>query len=126
MLLIISLFILKTLRRKCLSNFSVSFQIAWNSLSLTLHLVLSYPLFSLLSLYIPLYTPLLLHANINIHTEKCFHKMKYDLKGHMRLLLCRVIFKKNLRSFDQITTLIYLLMDNFCPCFYTTCLTNIL
>ena len=25
---------------------------------------------------------------------------------------------KNIRSFDQITTLSYILMDNFCPCFF--------
>ena len=44
------------------------------------------------------------------------HNIKYDLKGHMRPLLSRVIFK-NFRSFDQITTLTYVLIDNFCPCF---------
>ena len=77
------------------------------SFSLTLHLVFSSPLFLLLSLHIPLYHPLLLNANIT-------HEV-YDLKGHMRLLLCNV-FLKNLRSFDQITTWTYVLMVNFCPC----------
>ena len=27
-------------------------------------------------------------------------------------------FKKNVQSIDQIITLTYVLMDNFCPCFY--------
>ena len=34
----------------------------------------------------------------------------------MRPVLYRVIFKI-FRSFDQITTLTYILMNNFCPCF---------
>ena len=69
--------------------------------SLTLHLVLSSPLFLLLSLYIPLY-PLFWSMQILI----------YILKGHMRPLLCRVIFIV-FRSFDQITTLTYVLMETF-------------
>ena len=44
-----------------------------------------------------------------------FHKIKYDLKGHIRPLLCRVIEKK-IRSFDKITTLTYVFLDNFWPC----------
>ena len=42
------------------------------------------------------------------------HNIKYDLKGHMRPLLNRVILK--FQIFDQITTLTYVLMKNFCPC----------
>ena len=40
--------------------------------SLTLHLVLSSTIFLLLSLYIPLYLPLLLYANINLHSKHIF------------------------------------------------------
>ena len=65
------------------------------SLSLTLHLVLYSPLFLLLSLCIPQYLPLLLHANINLHS--C----------HMRPLLWSRDFLMIFRSFDQITTLTY-------------------
>ena len=77
-------------------------------ISLTLHLILSSPLFLLLSLYIPLYLPLLLHALI------------YILKGHMRPLLCRVMFN-NFQIFwsnyNLILTLTYVLMDNFLSLF---------
>ena len=46
-----------------------------------------------------------------------FYKFKYDL---MRPVLCYwevVRFFKTFQSFDQITTLTYVLMDSFCPCF---------
>ena len=49
-----------------------------------------------------------------------FHKMNDDLKGLMRPLLFYgevAQFLKTVKSFDQITTLIYVLIDNFCPCF---------
>ena len=44
-----------------------------------------------------------------------FHKIKYDL---MMPVLCYgevVRFFKTLQYFDQITTLTYVHMDNFCP-----------
>ena len=62
--------------------------------------------FLLLSLSIPFYLPLLLHAKFNLHSKR----------SHEATLMWRdylIIF----RSFDQITTLTYVLMDNFCPCF---------
>ena len=126
---------------KSSSNFSViqpftywmvcwcfALKLVWISLSLsfslTLHLVLSSPLF--LSLYIPLYVPLLLSALIYVHTEKCFFifiRHHFFIKWSMilrvtwaRPLLCCVIYIFFL-SFDQITTLSYILKDSFCPCF---------
>ena len=43
------------------------------------------------------------------------HNIKYDLKVHMRPLLCLVFFL--ISGLDQITTLTYVLMGIFCPCF---------
>ena len=102
---------------KSSSNFIVNASISklCGSLSLILHLVLSSPLFLIFSLYIPLFLPLLLYTNINLYSEKCFNKMKYNLKGHMRPLLCRKIFKNvqifwskyniDLRSYGQLLSL---------------------
>ena len=98
-------------------------QIVCISLSLTLHLVLSYPLFLLLSLYIPLY-PLFFSMQIFIYTQRnVFHKMKYDLKGHMRPLLCRVIFKDSqvfwtnfnliFRSYGHFLSLLFFMKISF-------------
>ena len=80
--------------------------------SLTLNLVLSLPSFLLLSLYIPLYLPILLQANIYLYRSMIL-KVTW---GHLNVPW----FLKILRSFDQITTLTYVLMDNFCPCFSHT------
>ena len=55
-------------------------QIVWISLSHSPSRSLFPSLSLTLSLYIPLYLPLLLYAKINL--AKCYHKIKYDLKGH--------------------------------------------
>ena len=86
----------------------------WRSQKFTLHLVLSSPLFLLLSLYISLSISLFCHMQKLIYIQQnVFYDIKYDLKGHMRPLLYRMIFK-NFWFFNQITTLTYILMDNFC------------
>ena len=105
------------------------FQLVWISLylSLTLHLVLSSPPFLSLSRYTHLYLPLyslqtLIYTQV---TEKFF----FIFIGHNFVIKWIMILKvtwgynyvvwflKNFRSFDQITTLTYVLMDKFCPCF---------
>ena len=73
------------------------------SLSLTISISLSIFLFCSMQI--------LIYTQINV-----FHEIKYDHKGRMRPLLCHVILKI-FRSFDQITTLTYVLMDNFFPFF---------
>ena len=75
------------------------YQIVWISQSLSCFL---FPSLSLtLSLY-PFLSPsfaLCTHYSTHrkfvlyIYNTNFFHKMKYDLKGHMRPLLCRVIFE---------------------------------
>ena len=60
-----------------------------------------------------------MNANIN----KCifFYKMKYELKDHINALISYeefVWFLRTFKSCDEITTLTYVLMDNFCPCFF--------
>ena len=61
-------------------------------LSLTFHLVLSSPLLLLLPLSISLFFSMqtLIYTRRNV-----LHKMKYDLKDHIRPLLCRVISKNS-------------------------------
>ena len=49
-----------------------------------------------------------------------FHKMKLEFKDLMRPLLCYgevAQFLITLKSFDKITTLTYIIVGNFCPCF---------
>ena len=82
-------------------------------LSLTIHLTLhlsssySHSIFLSISLFCSMQTLFYTQRNV-------FHIMKYDLKGHMRSHDLKEI--QISRSFDQITTLTYVLMDNFCPC----------
>ena len=55
--------------------------------------------------------------NANIMKTQIFHKIKYDLKGHiMSLFFWRGCVFSTLRSSDLITTLTYVVMDNFNPC----------
>ena len=83
------------------------------SLSLTLHLALSSPFFLLFPLSIFLSISLFCSMQTLIYTQRnVFHKIKYDLKGHMRPLLCPLLLEK-FRSFWSN----YNLMNNFCPCF---------
>ena len=89
------------------SHFLALFIFISHSISCSLFLVLSLSI-----------SPSFCSIQTLIYTlRNVFHKMKFDLKGHMRLLLCRIFFLI-FGSFDQITTLTYVLMDNFCPCFY--------
>ena len=76
-------------------------------LSLTLHLVLFSPLFLLNSLYIPLYLPLLFHANINLHSKRS-HEATFISRDFL------IIF----RSFDHITTLFLcdFIQPKMCAC----------
>ena len=79
-----------------------------HSISCSLPLSFSYSL----SLYIPLYLHLLLYTQ-----RKVFIKWSMIIKvtwGHFYVLW----FKKKIWSFDQITTLTYVLMENFCSCFW--------
>ena len=61
--------------------------------------------------------------NANVMKTQIFYSMKYDLKGHIKPLLCFgggcVILKKTLRYLDLITTMTYVLnlIDNLCPYF---------
>ena len=55
--------------------------------------------------------------------DAIFHKGMYDIKAifhEATFMFWRgcTIFKKMFQSFDQITTLTYVLVDNFCPCFF--------
>ena len=47
--------------------------------------------------------------------------MRYDLKGHFYFMekFCDIF---TFRLFDLFTTLTYILMDNFCSCFFTHCI----
>ena len=48
-----------------------------------------------------------------------FHDMKFDIRGHRKKLFLsceKVLLCK--KSFDLMTTLTYVLIDNFCPCFF--------
>ena len=83
-----------------------------HSISFSLPLSFSYCLYISLSISLFRYIQKLIYTQRNV-----FHKIKYDIKGHMRPFLCRVILKK-FQIFYQITTLTYVLMDNFCPCFF--------
>ena len=49
--------------------------------------------------------------------NQVFHKNKYDLKYHFYVMekFCDLF---TFRPSDLITTLTYVLMDKFCPCFY--------
>ena len=53
--------------------------------------------------------------NANIMKTQFFHKIIYDLKCHFYVMekFCDFF---TLRPSDLITTLTYVLMDNFCPC----------
>ena len=49
-----------------------------------------------------IHEPILLNAIAYIMKTQIFYEMRYDLKGHFYV--------------DLITTLTYVLTDNFCPC----------
>ena len=53
--------------------------------------------------------------NANIMKKQFFLKIKYDLKCHVYIL--EKLF--TLRPFDLVTSLTYVLMDNFCPCYHS-------
>ena len=53
--------------------------------------------------------------NANIKTQ-IFHKIKYDLRGHVYYME-KFYDLFTLRPSDLITTLTHVPMDNFCPCF---------
>ena len=69
-----------------------------------------------LSLSISFFFPLSFSYSLSTSLICSMQTLIYIIKGHMRPLLCRVIFN-NFRSFDQITIFTCVLMDNFCPCF---------
>ena len=52
--------------------------------------------------------------NANIMKKQIFHEVKCDLRGH----IIKDILKFRNTLF-LITTLTYIVMDNFCPCFKT-------
>ena len=63
------------------------------------------------------YEPILMNICMNDNIMKThFHEIIYDLKGHFYVIRSFVIFF-TLQPSDLITTLSYILMDNFCPCF---------
>ena len=66
------------------------------------------------------YGPILIKICMNANIKKTHFFLKYyDLKCHFYVMEKFCIFL-TLRPFDLITSLTYVLMDNFCPCFSKT------
>ena len=65
------------------------------------------------------------HSHLSTDFDKITMKLTWRHKFNMRPFLCYgevTLFLKTFYSFDQFTTLTYILMDKFCPCLRDICL----